>query len=430
MPSLLTRYTPALGHRHPHHRRRNTLEYSIRPISPEEAPAFFQCHGAAFSHDFQPDLLPHTLSYAELDRTGSVWDGGQVVGTTGVWSFEMTVPGATLPCAGVTWVSVRPTHRRRGILTAMMRSKLEHIRDRGEPIAMLWASEAPIYARFGYGLATEGVELRIERTRTALAHPVSAPGTVRFVSRDEALSAWPAVYDRVRPGIPGMHSRSTAWWEHRVFREPEFPAPGFSSSFFVQYEEAGQVLGYVRYRVRETEEDGSATSTLTIRELMAATRSAYAALWQFVFGVDLIGTIKAEWRRADEPLYHMLADPRRLVRRPTDTVFCRIMDPGAALSGRRYATEGAVVIEVTDAFAPWAAGRFLLEGGPAGAICAATTREPDITLSSTELGAIFLGGTRLAPLWHAGRVSGTPEAIARADAMFGWHTLPWAPEIW
>lgn len=413
-----------------HHRRRNTLDYSIRPITPAEAPAFFQCHGAAFGHDYQPDLLAHTLKYGEFDRTGSVWDGDQVVGTTGVWSFDMTVPGARLPCAGVTWVSVRPTHRRRGVLTALMRSQLEHIRERGEPIAMLWASEAPIYGRFGYGLAVEGIELKIDRARTALAHPVPAPGSVRFVTREAALAAWPAVYERARGNIPGMHSRSAAWWEHRILREPEFPAPSFSSSFFVQYEEAGQVLGYVRYRVKETEEEGSATSTLAVRELMAATGPAYSALWQYVFGVDLIGTIKAEWRRIDEPLYHMLADPRRLVRRPADTVFCRIMDPVAALSGRRYATEGALVIEVTDAFAPWVAGRYLLEGGPDGAACVATTREPDITLTSTELGAIFLGGTRLTPLRHAGRVDGAPAAIARADAMFSWHTLPWAPEIW
>lgn len=406
------------------------MDYAIRPITPDEAPAFFQCHGAAFGHDDQPELLHHTLKYAELDRTGSVWDADQVVGTTGVWSFEMSVPGAQMPCAGVTWVSVRPTHRRKGILTAMMRSQLEHIRERGEPIAMLWASEALIYGRFGYGLAAEGIEMRIDRTRTALVHPVEAPGRVRFVSRVEALAAWPAVYDRARRAIPGMHSRGTAWWEHRVLREPEFPAPGFSSSFFVQYEEDGQVLGYVRYRVKETEEDGSATSTLAIRELMAATDAAYSALWQYIFGVDLIGTIKAEWRRIDEPLYHMLADPRRLVRRPTDTVFCRIMDPVRALSGRRYACDGALVLEVTDDFAPWAAGRYLLQGGPDGATCAPTAREPDITLSSTELGAIFLGGTRLTPLWHAGRVHGAPAAVTRADAMFGWHTPPWAPEIW
>jgi predicted acetyltransferase len=312
----------------------------------------------------------------------------------------------------------------------MMRSQLEHIRERGEPIAMLWASEASIYGRFGYGLAAEGVELRIDRNRTAFAHAAPAPGRVRFVTREDALTGWPSVYERARHDIPGMHSRSSAWWEHRILREPEFPAPGFSSSFLVQYEETGEALGYVRYRIKESEADGSATSTLAVRELMATTDAAYSALWQYAFGVDLIGTIRAEWRRIDEPLYHMLADPRRLVRRPTDAVFCRIMDPVAALSGRRYAREGAVVIEVTDGFAPWVAGRYLLEGGPDGAKCAPTTREPDITLSSTELGAVFLGGTRLTPLWHAGRVSGAPGAIAKADAMFSWHTLPWAPEIW
>ena len=404
--------------------------YPLRPIHPEEHRAFAEARAAGFGFTFRPENLERNERCADLSRTIAAWDGDQVVGTAGAWTFGMSVPGGELPCAGVTWVSVRPTHRRQGILSAMMRRQLEDVRDREEPIAMLWASEVPIYGRFGYGLAAEGVEMKIERTRTALLPGFEPAGRTRFVSRSQALGAWPGVYERARSLLPAMHSRSEAWWEHRVLSEPETPPDGYSASFFVQYEEGGEVLGYVRYRVKEQWTHGAADNQLSVVELMALTDAAYAAIWRFVFDVDLVGTIHAEWRRADEPLYHMLADSRRLVRKQTDTVFCRVVDPIRAMEGRRYATEGSFVIDVNDDFCPWVAGRYLVEGGPDGARCTRTTREPDLTLGAKELGAAYFGFTRLTPLLRAGRLCGEESAVRRADAMFGWPVAAWAPEIW
>jgi predicted acetyltransferase len=404
--------------------------YPLRPILPEEHRAFVEARASAFGVTFRPEELERTERYADLSRTIAAWEGDQVVATAGAWTFSVSVPGGDLACAGVTWVSVRPTHRRQGILTSMMRHQLDDVRDRGEPIAMLWASEVPIYGRFGYGLAAEGMELRIERTRTALLPGFEPAGRTRFVTRGQALADWPKVYEAARKQFPAMHSRSAAWWEHRLLREPESPPAGYSPSFFVQYEEGGQVLAYVRYRVKEQWTDGGADNQLSVVELMAVSDAAYAAIWRFVFDVDLVGTIHAEWRRTDEPLHHMLVDSRRLFRRPTDTVFCRIVDPIRALEGRRYAVEGRVVLEVTDAFCPWAAGRYLVEGGPDGATCTPTTLEPDVTLGARELGAVYFGHTRLTPLLRAGRLCGEEAAVRRADAMFGWPVAPWSPEIW
>lgn len=406
------------------------MTYPIRPVSSDELIPFFEARASGFGEAFDPSRLEHTLAYADLSRTLAAWDEGQVVGTASSWDFSMSVPGGELPCAGVTWVAVRPTHRRQGILTAIMRKQLEDARERREPIAMLWASESQIYGRFGYGLTAEGVELKIDRTRTELTSGVRAAGRTRFVSVERALETWPAVWDRVRQATPAMHNRTPAWWERRVLRQPEVPSDGYGPSFYVNYEEQGEVLGYVRYRVREKWVDGGAASDLSIVELLAATDAAYTALWEFIFGIDLVGAIHAEWRRVDEPLFYMLADSRRLVRKPTDTVFCRIVDPVAALSGRRYMTEGTLVLEVTDPFCEWVAGRYLLEGGPDGATCTPTTREPDITLGASELGAIYFGQTRPTPLLHAGRLCGTDEAVNRAESMFAWPVAPWAPEIW
>jgi len=226
-----------------------------------------------------------------------------------------------------------------------------------------------------------------------------------------------------------MISRHEAWWSKRHLRDPERPQPGYTKSFRVQYEEEGEALGYVRYRIRESYEAGSAASTLLIGELMAASDAAHSALWSFIFGVDLIGTIKMEWGRVDEPLLHMLEDPRRLVRRTQDTLFVRMVDVAKALAARRYAATGQVVIQVRDAFCPWNAGRYLLEGGPDGARCAKTGEAAEVTLDAETLGELYLGGARFHTMARAGRVQGSAEALRRADAMFAWDPLPWIPEI-
>ena len=403
-----------------------------RPITADEITPFFESRAFGFGHDFDPTedgWMDRVRREAELDRTTAAFEDGTVVGTAGIWSFDLTVPGATVPTAGITWVTVRPTHRRRGVLTAMMRTQLDNIHARGEALAALWASEAPIYGRFGYGLAAEGVEMKIDRAHGSLRHVVPFSGRTRFVTRDEALAAWPGVYDRVRTTQPGMISRSQEWWSGRQLREPERPLPGSTKSFRVQYEEHGQALGYVRYRIRETYEAGSPASTLLIGELIAATDAAYSALWSYIFGVDLVQTITQEWGSVEEPLAHMLEDPRRLVRRTQDTLFVRVVDVAKALAARRYAASGQIIIEVDDAFCPWNSGRYLLRGGPDGARCSKTDAAAEVTLDVETLGALYLGGARFQAMARAGRVHGSPEALLRADAMFAWDPLPWIPEM-
>ncbi len=223
-----------------------------------------------------------------------------------------------------------------------------------------------------------------------------------------------------------MFARPGAYWEAGQLRELEKSSRG---RFYVQYEENGQVRGFVRYEIEHTHGDDFADGILTVLELQAETDAAYAALWQFIFSVDLIKKITAVLRRADEPLVHMLADTRRLIRPRSDGLWVRIIDVEAALGGRRYSSEGRVVIDLHDPFCQWVAGRYALEGGPNGATCKKTTEAADITMSAGDLGAIYMGGTRLQELAAAGRVDGSREAINRVAAMFAWDPLPWCPEI-
>ena len=405
------------------------MSIDIRPIGPEELEAFAAAEAVGFGHEVRPDQIEYLRDLCELDRTLAAFDQGEIVATTGAYSLSLTVPGGALPTAGVDWVAVKPTHRRQGIVTDIMRRQLIDVHERGEPLAGLWASESIIYGRFGYGMATEGVHIRIDRARTALADAEPACGRSRLVSREEALSSWPAVYDRVLPVQPGMVVRTEQWWKDNVLRDVDMPRGGYSARFYVQYEEDGGPQGYACYRIKRERESGFQEGTLWVQELMAATDAAYAALWQYLFGVDLIATIEAWSRPVDEPLLWMLADPRRLVRRPSDSLWVRIVDVTSALEGRRYASSGRVILDVRDQLCPWNEGRYELEAGPDGARCLPSDAEPDVVLSAADLGAVYLGGARLQTLRRAGRVQGDWEKLRQADAMFSWHPLPWCPEV-
>ena len=406
------------------------MSIEIRPIAPEEFEPFWTANGTGFGYVPNLAQMDESRELLEYDRTLASFDGEEIVSTTAIDTFDMTVPGGALPAAGVTWVSVKPTHRRRGVLTGMMRRQLRDVRERNEPLAALWASESIIYSRYGYGLASEGTAFEIEREHTAYAVQPLAPGRCRLVAHEEALATWPGVYARVLPRIPGMYTRHEAWWRCHSMRQHEWGLPsGFSGRFYVQYEEDGEALGYAKYRLRGDQSSMLPNATLAVQELIAASDGAYAALWTYIFGVDLVGTIVARHRPVDEPLTWMLADPRRLQRRIYDVLWVRIVDVVPALEGRRYATEGRVVFDVRDGFCDWVEGRYELEGGPDGARCKRTGAEADVSLSAADLGAVYMGGMRLSALRRAGRIEGDDKAIAYADAMLSWDPRPWCPEV-
>ncbi|MCH7698201.1 MAG: GNAT family N-acetyltransferase [Chloroflexi bacterium] len=406
------------------------MSIEMRPVTPEEFDTFVTTTFIGFGAPVAPpEDTANTKALCEYDRTLASFDGEEIVSTTGIFSFDMTVPGGSLPTAGVTWVSVKPTHRRKGLLTTMMKQQLSDIRDRNEPIAALWASESVIYGRFGYGIAAQSSQIKIDRLRTKFASQPPATGSTRLLSREEAQATWPKVYDKVLPGQPGMYSRSETWWKHHTLPDKEDRRTNFGGRFYVLYEEDGEPLGYARYRTREGGGDGAPDGSLAVQELMAASDGAYTGLWSYLFGVDLIGTILAHNRRSDEPLYWMLSDPRRLERQQMDSLWVRVVDVPAALEARRYAADIDVVIDVRDSFCDWTEGRYQLEGGPDGATCKRTDADADITLSAADLGAVYMGGTHLSTLARAGRVEGEVDVLRRADAAFGWSPLPWTPEV-
>jgi predicted acetyltransferase len=400
----------------------------------EELEAFVRTQLRAFGVSFRDDSIERSRAFLELDRTRGAFDtdDGSVLGCSGALSWSITTPGgASLPAAAVTWVSVRSTHRRRGLLTGMMGALLDDAVDRGEPLAILYASESVIYGRFGYGTATWAASMEIERTHAALAGDTSAPGRLALLERADAEPVCRAVFDEYRTSAVGEVTRSDAWWDDR-FADHEWQREGASNLFYVAHERAPGVWdGYAMYRVHE-KWDGHPTSTLDVVELVALADDTRRALLAFLLDVDLVSLVRFPGAPVDEPLRWSLADPRRL--RTTavhDAIWVRVLDVERALSSRTYAVDGRLVLRVDDAFRPAAGGVFELEGGPSGATCRRVADdgrvEPDVVLSASALGSLSLGGVGAGALIAAGRVSVRDDATGElATSMFRTDRAPFS----
>jgi predicted acetyltransferase len=364
----------------------------------------------------------------EFDRTLAVFDGPEIVATAGIFSYDMTVPGGTLPCGGVTRVSVLSTHRRRGLLTAMMRRQMDDMHERGEPLAALYASEAPIYGRFGYGLATYQAEVEIARSHAAFATASTGSGRLSMVDVPTAIQPFARVWDDARGSQPGMLALDERWIRAQL-ADLEINRGGASPQYRVLFQTDGKPSGFAIYRIKMDWDASGPNGTLRLGILIAATAEAYAALWRHVLDVDLIGRVSAEMRPTDEPLRFLLADSRQPKTRIEDGIWLRLVDVAAALAGRRYSVEGRLALRVRDAFCAWNDGIYELVGSPAGAECKALRNgTPELALDAADLGALYLGGNRFRTLADAGRVEELhPGAIARADAMFATDRAPWCP---
>jgi predicted acetyltransferase len=302
----------------------------------------------------------------------------------------------------------------------MMKVQLEDAASRHEPVAILIASEAGIYGRFGYGPATAVRALEIDR-RAASFRRGAAPDTdpVRLVDRDELRAKAPPIYERWRPRQPGAIGRTDRQWDARLGLTSASPKP--DDKFHVLHPD-----GWLSYRVEDGWDGFLPRSVATVDELVGATPEAYETLWRYCLALDLVSKVVAIDRPVDEPLPWLLADPRQVkVISTYDFLWVRILDVAAALTGRGYAATGRLVIDVVDRFRPSAPatnGVFALEGG----VCERVTDAPDLRLEVAALGSVFLGGAGWWALGAARQVEElTPGALARADALFACQPPPW-----
>jgi predicted acetyltransferase len=402
------------------------MNYELRPVTEEEWPAYVRSVEAAFGSHPDDDDVASWRAVAEIDRTLAAFEGDRIIGNAGAFSLELSLPGdRTIPMAGVTAVGVRSTHRRKGVLTSMMRAQLDDVRERGEPIAGLYASESIIYGRFGYGLASLQVGIEIETAHSAFRDPLP-DGRLDIVDKEAAAKVLPGIHDRARRQQPGDINRVPAWWDN-FFKDKEKEREGASARFYVVHEsEPGEADGYVAYRIKGDWPSGLPGATLRIQDWAATSEAAYVNLWRQLLDVDLVAKVAAWKRPVDEPLRWLLADPRRLQTKAlTDELWLRPVDVAACLAARGYPTEGRLVLEVVDTFLD-TSSRVALDAGPTGATCTATDASADLTLGVAELGAIYLGGTLASNLARAARIDEhAPGALRRADVLFSSDRAPY-----
>ncbi|HVK77608.1 MAG TPA: GNAT family N-acetyltransferase [Kofleriaceae bacterium] len=406
---------------------------TVRAIDDDEVDRFRANLMGVFGYD--PEADPHGSerfrALVDLRRTYCAFDGADLVATAAAFELGLSVPGGLVAMGGLTMVTVRPTHRRRGILRALIARHLDDVRGRGEPVSGLWASEGSIYGRFGYGVAAESDVLAIA-PRPGFAHgrPVDE---VAQLDDAEAADVLPRVYAAALRVRPGMFTRSAAWWRHRRFADRPDVRNGRSPRTHVVCRRGGEATGYVVLRQKLAfEPGGMAAGTLDVEELVALDGTAEATLWRYVHEVDLFPKV-ACWNAPVDALAPWLASDRRSITRArrADTLWLRLCDVGAALAARAYAADGALRLEVVDPFGANGPGAstvaLVVEGGVAR--CEPATGAADLSLELSALGSVYLGGVAPSVLARAGLIRGAAAAVARADRMFAWPVAPWCAEV-
>lgn len=372
---------------------------------------------AAFGNSFEDDWWEAARKVMPLDRMLIAVDDGTPVALAAAYPFSLTIPGGELPCGGVTWVGVQPTHRRRGVLTALMRKQLDDLHEQGEPLAALWASESVIYGRFGYGIAAPAHRLEGMKAGFAFRNGGEPVGAVRLIDEEEARERFPPIYDRVRAGRAGMPARDEMWWNE--FRLPDHHPPGLGPRFYALYEDDA----YAIYRVKSDWAQGVPNHVLLVIEALGATDVAEREMWRFLFSLDLVSTVECELTDPSAPLFLGARDPRRLRLTVNDGLWLRLVDVDAALRARSWAGKDSVVVEVRDAFCPWNTGRYRL-----GADAGRCDDGPELALDAAELASAYLGGVDMQALAAAGFVEELRDgALARAAGLLVTPRPPFCP---
>jgi predicted acetyltransferase len=395
----------------------------IRPTTGEDLGLFVDTMHTAFGRFPETPAADGSgvfWSALEMDRNlFAVAADGKPIGAAAVYSFELTLPGAVVvPAAGVTNVSVLPTHRRQGVLTAMMRHQLADLRAGGESLAVLLASEAPIYGRFGYGPATYEQRLEVRRTQAPFTRARGAagvPGSVEVLRRADCGAIMEEVYDRYRRAQPGALSRPHRWWVMGAGMPPVAPAPRYVA---IHRDVDGTPDGYATYTLSES-------GTLAVDETIATDDTGFTALTRFLLGHDLVTEVVFKHLATDNPLRWQLTDFRAAqVTDDGEWLWVRLLDVPRALTARGWFTDGEIVLDVDDPFLG-ERDRYLLTVRDGKAECVLTDRAPDLSLDVRDLGSVYLGGTAPSKLVRAGHVQAhSPGAAALADGLFRAERAP------
>lgn len=402
--------------------------FDVGPLSTDDLPKLRSLMSLAFGDHLGDDAWERDASLLEPGRSLAVRDGNRLVGHASAYTFTMSVPsGRTMPVAGVTWVGVSPSHRRRGVARTLMHDQLAELASSGEAVAALWASEPSIYGRFGYGLASRSYSVKLPR---AFNQTRPVPGSELLLVEVAALD------DELRERCAAVYANGVLDRPGAVYRGEAMSAAAFSDlpderhgasdlRCVLCHDGEGNDVGYAVFAIKLEWHDTGAASEVHVREFVALTPPAHARVMGCLLNLDLTALIRMQ-TPLDDPLLTTLLHLRRAEARVGDQLWVRLTDVPRALEQRSYSADIDLVLDVRDHVLPANARRWRLTGGSDGAQCVASDATPDLTLDVRELGAAFLGDQTFMPAGGAGLIEEhTQGALLAAARAFGHEPRPY-----
>lgn len=360
------------------------------------------------------------------EHTMCAFVDGQLVSTHGAYDFTVRLNGAPVKMAGVSNVGTLPGYRRRGFVREIVTRSLSDARDRGQSCAILWASFAAIYQRFGYGLASKWVGYTWDPRYGALTG-APATGQADVVTFEEGRPiAERLLAEYVEPRNL-MIERSEAGWD-RIF-EPD--VDDWKPHQMVVYRNAaGDPRGYLTFRNREVEDfNPGPNQYMKVGSFVPLDVDAYRGLWDFLAAHDLVREIEMERVPEDDPASLLLLEPRTLRRKTGDAIWMRIADVELALNQRPYGAAGELNIAVLDDVCTWNAGTYRIETDGTSSNVARTTETADLTVPVARLSQLLSGFASATELARAGLIEASdPTVLGRADRMFATAFRPYTQD--
>jgi predicted acetyltransferase len=397
----------------------------IRACRPEEMDAYHRIGSYVFANQ---DGFDEESTATAPDWTTCAFVDGEMVATMGTYPFTVRLNGAPVHMGGVTAVGTLPAWRRKGLLRQIMREGLSLCRDRGQSLAILYASMGAIYQRFGYGLATTMVTYQFDPRYAAFASPAEVGGSVRMETPEDAYPVMKRLYvEYATPRNMFIH-RAVPLWQIGILR----PRPKGTPVYAAVYRDAqGEPRGHVVYQTREDPALASGPNQrMEVRDFIALDMESYRALWEYIRRHDLVGQVVMRGcLGVDDPAPDLLLEPRMLERRTQDGVWMRVVDVQTALSARPYGDRGELTISVpADDMCPWNVGSYLLETDGPTAEVSRRERPADLVVDSNALASLLSGHNTATQLWRAGKLEAADAATAlRADRIFRTDHAPHCP---
>jgi predicted acetyltransferase len=403
------------------------MSIEIRPATESEMGQLGLLTGYVYAGAFGDgeDNLPATTNRPEW--TLCAFDGPSMVASYGAIPFTMRANGQSMALAGVTVVGTLPEYRRQGIVRRIVEQSFRQMRERGQSVAALWASQAGIYQRYGYSLGSALRRYQIDTVDTALLVQADADLKVRRHTPVEVFDTMRDVYRSFIADRTLYLHRAAPLWQAGVLQESKDAGP---IHIAICRNKADQALGYVVYTLRSNKVNHAARSQeIEVRDLVWNSIDAYRSLWAFLASHDLVGRISWTSAPADDPAEEMFAEPRMLHAQDTEGVFFRVVDVEQALADRGYDSDDDLVLKITaDRETPWNEGSYRLTVSDGTAQVTRTEQPADLELSIKSLSSAFIGFRRVRQLANWGLVSGTDQAIARLDRLFATRHAPHCPD--